>query len=285
MKTSRHNRLRTVFAAPRAMVAFLLPLALAAGNPDRGFAQKSAFVVYDSWIMEGNQGIQHAEVEVTLSKPQNKTVSVNYSTADGTATAGSDYDAVSGTLTFQRGETSKSILIPVLGDRIAEPDEYFVVELSHPSKGTTIARKTGYVTIWDDEPRLGVNDVTEYEGDSGTTPFTFLATLSHAYDEVVTVDFATHDGTAVAGIDYVATSGSLTFAAGETTKTITVEVIGNIEPEPNKDFLVILSGASSNAHIDRAGKGTIYDDDGYYDDDYDIGWGWDWWWMDSWWYY
>ncbi len=79
--------------------------------------------VSDVTLLEGNAGTQNAVVIVRLSAPSNAKVTVNYSTADGAALAGNDYQAVWGTLTFAKGETSKSILVPVIGDSLGEPDQ------------------------------------------------------------------------------------------------------------------------------------------------------------------
>jgi hypothetical protein len=218
-------------------------------------------------VAEGNAGTTTAAVVVTLDAPTNKTVSVNYNTVDGTATtADNDYVATSGTLTFAPGQTSKTITVPVIGDRIAEPNEIFYVKL-HAAKNATIANGQGIVTILDDEPRININGAAGAEGNSGTTPFTFTVTLSAPYDHAVTVNYATADGTAadgtaVAGVDYLAASGALTFAPGETTKTITVGVIGDRTPDPDSTFFVNLSGASTNALIvNGQGVGRIQDDE------------------------
>src|SRR5262249_36627760 len=160
-------------------------------------------------------------------------VTVNYSTADGTAAAGNDYDAVSGKLTFAKGETSKTIAVPVRGDHVAEPDEYFRVQLANPTKGVSIANGTGFVTILDDEPRISVTDSSATEGNSGTTQMTFWVSLSAAYDTPVTVGYATADGSASAGSDYTAASGTVMFEKGETSKPITVTVNGDRLVEPN----------------------------------------------------
>ena len=213
--------------------------------------------VSDLTLIEGNAGIQYAAVVVSLDAPSSRTVSVNYNTANGTALAGSDYDAVSGKLTFAPGQTSKSILVAVRGDRLGEVNENFFVKLSG-AKNAKISDVQGVVTIVDNEPRISIGDVSGVDGNSGTTLFTFTVSLSAAYDEAVTIDFATADGTAKAGYDYVATSGTLTFAAGETTKTITVEVIGDNTSEEEETFFVNLSGASTNALvIDGQGLGRI----------------------------
>src|SRR5207249_1166280 len=78
----------------------------------------ASLTVSDATIIEGNAGTTNAVVTVRLSTPSTNIVTVNYSTANGTASAGSDYQAVSGKLTFARGETSKSILVPVIGDQL-----------------------------------------------------------------------------------------------------------------------------------------------------------------------
>jgi hypothetical protein len=220
--------------------------------------------VGNATILEGNAGTQNAAVVVSLSTPSGQTVTVNYSTAGRTALAGSDYLAVSGKLTFAPGQTSKTILVPVIGDRVAELDETFVVKLQG-AKNATIANGRGTVTVAEDEPRISIGDVSQPEGNSGTTLFTFTVSLSAAYDQAVTVNYATADGTATAANnDYVAAFGTLTFAPGETTKTITVEVVGNTTPEPDKTIYINLSGASTNALVARGqGVGTIMDDDGW----------------------
>src|SRR5262249_21349920 len=102
------------------------------------------------------------------------------------------------------------------------------------------------------------------EGNSGTKAMTFTVTLSAAYDQAVTVQFATHDDTAkTSDNDYVAKSGTLTFAPGETSKTITVLIKGDRRKEADESFYVLLSDASSNALINNAyGWGTILNDDG-----------------------
>ena len=230
-----------------------------------------SIAVGDVNIVEGNTGKRNAIVVVSLNTSSKKTVSVNYGTANGTATAGSDYDAVSGKLTFAPGETSKSILVPVRGDQLVESNEAFFVNLSG-AKQANIADSQAVVTIVDDDdtrPRIGINDVWAQDGDSGTTPYTFTVSLSAACVAAVTVNYATADGTATtADSDYLATSGTLTFAPGETTKSITVDVIGHASGGPTPDsgyaesFFVNLSSASSDALIgDGQGVGTIH----YYD--------------------
>src|SRR4051794_12820271 len=133
--------------------------------------------IADAAIPEGNTGTQNAVVTVTLSEPHSNAVSVNYRTADGAATAGSDYNAVSGTLNFAKNEMRKTILVPVRGDRAVEPDESFFVRLDSAKAGAKIANGQAVVTIADDEPRVSISDGSAMEGNTGTTPLTFTVSL------------------------------------------------------------------------------------------------------------
>ena len=227
----------------------------------------------DVTVLEGVSGTQNAAVVVSLSAPSTKTVTVDYLTTTlfgGSATAGSDYTAVSGKLTFAAGQTAKTILVPVHGDRQVEGNETFDVLLQRPH-GAWIADYTGTVTIQDSTPRISISEfVTASESDGFMT---FTVSLSAAYDQPVTVNFATQDGffpdgnydAAIAGQDYVATSGTLTFAPGETTKTITVQIIRDMTPEPEEVFFLHLSGATNASIANNSwgpgwGWGTIMAD-------------------------
>jgi hypothetical protein len=219
--------------------------------------------IKDVAVTEGNTGTIAATFTVTLSAASTQTVTVAYATGNGTATTGSDYQAASGNLSFAPGETSKTISVLVNGDRLAEPNETFVVNLNSPTNAT-IADGQGVGTILDDEPRISISDVTKKEGKKNqTTQFTFTVTLSAAYDQPVTVSFKTTDGTATTSDnDYVAQSGTLTFAPGETTKTITIEVKGDSKKEAAEAFYLDLFGLSTNAlFIKSRGLGTILNDD------------------------
>jgi hypothetical protein len=201
---------------------------------------------------------------VTVSPATNQIVSVSYAIADGSATlADGDYQSASGTLTFAPGETTKTIGVIVRGDTLNEADETFVVNLSSPVNAT-VARAQGVGTILNDDalPKLSINDVSIAEGNSGTAPAVFTVTLAPASGQTVTVNYATADGTAkVSGNDYLPRSGALTFAPGETRKTISVPIIGDTFKERNETFFVNL-GTASKATIARAqGRCTITNDD------------------------
>jgi hypothetical protein len=212
-------------------------------------------------VTEGTSGTTNAVFTVSLSAASTQTITVQYATADGSATvADNDYVATSGTLTFAPGQTTATIAVPVVGDRIAEPNETFTVALSQPTNAfLSLDNSTGAGTIIDNAPRISINNVTKKEGAHGSTAFVFTVSLSAAYDAPVTVHYATSDGSAtVADSDYLATSGTLTFAPGQTTATITVTVLKDRTVTPSEYFYVNLSNPSADALIaDPFGVGTI----------------------------
>jgi hypothetical protein len=219
--------------------------------------------VADVSLLEGNSGTRNAPFTLTLSAASGQTVTVAYATANGTATAGSDYTATSGTATFPPGSTSVIVNVPVIGDTVLEADETFVLNLSSPVNAT-IARAQAVGTILNDEglPSLTIADTSVTEGNSGTVNTVFNVTLSASSPQTVTVNYATADGTATAGSDYTAKSGTLTFLPGTTAATITVTVNGDTTIEPSETFTVTLS-SPLNATIARAqATGTIVNDDG-----------------------
>jgi ELWxxDGT repeat protein len=221
-----------------------------------------ALAVGDVTIAEGNSGTTNATFTVTLNPVSGRQVAVAYAAANGTAIAPGDYTASSGTLTFPAGSTTRTFSVPVVGDVLDEDDETFLVTLTSPVNAT-LADDQGVGTITDDDPlpALAVGDVTVAEGNSGTTNATFTVTLAPVSGRQVTVAYATANGTATAPGDYTATSGTLTFPAGTTTRTISVPVVGDTLDEPDEAFLVNLSAPVNGTLGDGQGAGTITDDD------------------------
>lgn len=224
----------------------------------------AALSIWNASILEGNTGTQNVAVTVTLSQPHSNSVSVNYRTADGTAFAGSDYNAVSGTLNFAKNVMSKTILVPVRGDTVLEPDEYFFVRLDSAKAGARIANGQAMVTIMNNEPFASIGDASPVvEGDGGTTPMQFTVTLSNFYDSSVSVKYATRDGSATAPGDYLAQTGTLTFAPHSSTpQVITIDVIGDQVPELNENFFVDLTSPDGSVTIIQGtAVGTISDNE------------------------
>ncbi|MCA2642153.1 FG-GAP-like repeat-containing protein, partial [Microcystis sp. M087S2] len=231
-----------------------------------------SLTINDVTVTEGNSGTTNAVFTVSLSSAASTVVSVNYATANGTATAGTDYTAIpTTTLTFNPGETSKTITVPVNGDNQVELNETFFLNLSNlQANGSNVilADNQGQGTITnDDSASIAITDVTITEGNSGTTNAVFTVTLSNAVDTAVTLNYATADGTATtADNDYTALSLTpLTFNAGETSKTITVAINGDTKVESNETFFVNLSSLNANGRnvtiADNQGQGTIANDD------------------------
>ena len=152
---------------------------------------------------------------ITLSKSWTTPVTVNYATSNGSATAGQDYNATSGTITFAPGVTSQVVNVGVVGDATVESNETLAVTLSNPS-GATISRSSATGTIVNDDvappPTVSIANSTANEGNSGTSNMGFTVTLSKASTTPVTIGYATSNGTATAGQDYTATSGTISFA-------------------------------------------------------------------------
>jgi uncharacterized repeat protein (TIGR01451 family) len=223
--------------------------------------------INDVSAAEGNSGSTAFVFTITRSHTLNA-VSVQVDTANGTATAGSDYTAISAqTLTLPAGGAATATLtVNVSGDSVLEADESFFVNLSNVL-AATLSDGQGLGTIRnDDTASIAINSVSLPEGSSGTTGFTFTATLTGAVQGGFTVPVSSVDGSAVAPADYIAIPAgtNLSFAGslGET-QTITVQVIGDTLLEPNESFSVML-GTPSNGHVavtTAIGIGTILDDD------------------------
>ena len=210
-----------------------------------------------------------ANYVISLSQPVDHDVTIDFTTVDDTAKAGSDYTAKTGRVSIAAGETSATVSVDLLNDNIAENDESFSFEISGVSasgRAVSIGDATATGIIADDDQSLiRINDVSATETADGTVEKVFTVTLSDALDRDVLIDFATVDGTAKAGSDYTATSGTLTISAGQTSGTISVTVLDDQVVEINEAFFVELSNARANgrgvAIEDSRGELTISDND------------------------
>jgi uncharacterized repeat protein (TIGR01451 family) len=212
-----------------------------------------------------NENAGPVTITVNRTGGSDCTAAVNYATSNGSATAGSDYTTTNGTLTFGPGVTTQSFTVPITDDSVFEGNETFNVTLSAPTGGATLGGPaSAVVTIADNEtqPALSIGNVTLSEGNSGTTAFTFPVILSGPSASIVTVNFATADGTTVAPGDYAANSGVLTFTPGVTLQNAVVQVVGDTTNEANEIFTVTLSTPSNATIATGTGTGTIQNDDG-----------------------
>ena len=205
-----------------------------------------------------------------MSRTGTAPFSIDYVTANGSATAGFDYAAIPlTTLSFAAGEASRTIAVTINGDTTIEGNETFSVNLSNATgPGASIVDGTGVGTILDDDSppvtgSISVNDVSLSEGDSGTKLATFTISRTGG-TAAFAVDYATSNGSATAGSDYVAIPlTTLNFAAGETAKTVLSPSMATRSVEGNETFSLNLSNAvGPGATIaDATGAGTIVNDD------------------------
>jgi ELWxxDGT repeat protein len=219
----------------------------------------------DIKVVEGDSGSTDAVFTVALSKDHTGTVTVRVATTTGgptppPATSGTDFTPLASTLlTFTPGVNSQTVTVAVIGDTVVEAsNESFGLAMTNPTGGAVVARPKALGIILDDDSNrtlsLSPLAVSVTEPLSGTADATFTATLNADPGRPVTVDFATANGSALAGADYTSTSGTLSFAPGERTKTVTVPVLADAQVEGMETFTLTLS-APTNATI-AAGAGT-----------------------------
>jgi len=179
-----------------------------------------------------------------------------------------DFASISGSLTFAAGVSSQTISVQVTPDFIHEADEAFTVTLSNPDAGTTVSSPSATGLIRNDDTMLSIvattTDVVEGTDSNSTHVFTVSRTGVITGATTVNWSVAGTGGTGANAADFVATSGAVTFAAGETTKTIEIVAIGDDDVEPNEAFTVTLSNASGGAEIRTASAngGIVTDDAG-----------------------
>ncbi len=232
-------------------------------SPDWQPSQNPALSIDDVTVTEGDTGTTTATFTVSLSAPSGQTVSVDVSSADGTATTFYDYMAPTGPLTFAPGVTTQTVDVAVVGDTIAEVNETFTINLSAPVNGT-ILDSQGAGTIIDDEPdpEMTITGSTVIEGDAGTTTATFVVLVTPSQRTVV-VDYATEDLEAIAPGDYLAANGRLTFVPGAVNvQTISVTVNGDLLDELDERFIVRLLRPDDGTLLDETGILIVDDDTG-----------------------
>ena len=136
---------------------------------------------------------------------------------------------------------------------------FFLEIMSSPTNATLITTQATATIA--NTPTISIGNVSQNEGNSGTSNMQFVVTLSNPSVNEITVDYFTQDGTASGGVDYTAESGGVDFAPGETTADINVPIIGNTEYEPNKTFTVNLTSPTNGTLGTSSATGTIVNDD------------------------
>ncbi len=238
------------------------------GRPDMGVADYSrgasvllnscpsgstSLSINDINVIEGNTGTVNAVFNVNLSAPSGGTVSVSYNTGNGTATAGSDYVASSGLVSFTPGETTKTLTVPVHGDPLTEPNETFVVNLFTP-QNATISKALGTGTILNDDATLQMSSQS-YLISEDQLRVDITVTRTGDTSGAASVTFTTNDaaglqncnvfnGIASPRCDFIVQNGTVAFAAGETSKTFSIAIINDSYAEGTENFTITLSNAS-----------------------------------------
>lgn len=213
-----------------------------------------------STINEG-EGSVNFTISLSASAAPHKVV-VNYATADGTATQGSDYTSTVGTVTFEPGVTTKVISVPILSDGLDEFDETFKLNVQSASPGIII-RSQSTATIVDDDPSpsISINDASILEGNFGTRNLLFTVSLSAVSEKQITVSYATADDTAKAVDDYTPATGTVTISPGQTTGLITIPIKVDTLSEDKETFGINLSSPVNATMNDGSGVGTLLNDD------------------------
>jgi YD repeat-containing protein len=200
---------------------------------------------------------------VTKSGSTSLTHAVSYASANGSAAAGADYTAVSSSLSFGPSDTSLTFTVPILDDSIYEQNETFSVALSGATNGASVSGGAGTATVTindnDAGPAFSIGNVSVNES---ATSASFTVTKSGSTALTHTVSYATSNGTAAAGSDYTAASGTLTFTSGVTLQPITITLTPDAMFEGNETFNVVLSSPGNGATVSSGtGVATIVDDD------------------------
>jgi len=224
-------------------------------------AAPPCLTIDDVQVVEGNLGQTTARFTLSLSSSNPQPVSVAYTTQDGSAAAPQDYSASQGVVIFPPGTITQNLTIQVNGNLLNELDEWFSVSLTSATNAW-ICKGQGIASIINDDPlpELRISDCLIPEGNLGLSTNFVQISLSAPSERWVSVDFATADGNAMAGIDYVAASGTINFPPGVTNTFLTVSVRGDTEIESDETFFVRLS-RPTNAVLQISSSTIIIIDD------------------------
>jgi hypothetical protein len=219
-----------------------------------GPLQAASIIQFSATTYNVTEGMNQVEIAVQRTNDLDTVVSVDLATSNLTATAGADYLDVSARLTFLAGETNQIVAVPILNDGLVEGIETFQVLLSNPTGGAELStRSNATVRITDNDKGLQL-EFAKYQvcEDEGSVLIGVLRGDDSSFP--VTVEYATADGTALAGQDYTATSGKLEFAASERLKLIRVPILNDWLKEVDETFRLY------QCHGDRVGESDLGDD-------------------------
>lgn len=212
---------------------------------------------YSQW-----ENMLSVDIEVTVfGDVGNNTVKVNFATANGTATAGDDYDSTSGYLEFPPGTYSKTFTITIKKDLVSDPNESVILSLNTPINAVLGTQVTATLTIHDSPPPTVQFSTSNYYQWENMLAVDIEVTVSgDVGSNTVKVNFATANGTATAGDDYVSTSGYLEFPPGTYSKTFTITIKKDLVSDPDENVLLSLdTPINAVLGMQVAATLTIYD--------------------------
>ncbi|MHB8524153.1 MAG: Calx-beta domain-containing protein [Limisphaerales bacterium] len=236
------------------------------GSPDNAtvFIQNvDGTIEFATSTYSADENAGNAVIAVQRTGDTNAPVTVDYATSDGTATAGADYVPVSGTLSFAAGETLKSFSVPIVDDTLVEANETINLTLRNPTGGVPLGGQSQAVlSIIDNDTGFVFASADFRVNENGTNAIVTVQRIGVATN-LVTVDYATSDGTAAAGVKYVAQSGTLSFGAGETAKTFPVPILDNTVIDGDQTVTLTLTNPTGGASLANPSTATltIVDDD------------------------
>jgi hypothetical protein len=215
-------------------------------------------------VTEGDVGTAIANVVVSLSAAAANDVTVRYETVAGTAASSTDFIAAGGTVRIPAGQTKVTIPVAIVGDRVVEQAETFSVRIAS-IEGATGVGAAATVTVQDNDvnsgPAVSIANASLAEGHFGTPVMRFNVTLAAASKVQTSVSYLTANGTAIAGEDYFAASGSVTFQPGQISKTIDVRLAGDTRVEQDETFTITLRNPVGLTLGAATATGTIVNDD------------------------
>jgi len=213
-------------------------------------------------LSEGNYGTKTANFVLRLSKPSTIPVRVAFNTLNGTARNGIDFFGINRVINFAPNQTTAIVRVPIRGDLSFELNETFSARISNPVSAK-IGKNQVTATITNDDlkPKISISDAKIGEGSSGARNMIFNVKLSNPSSQYVSAYYKTINVTAGVPLDYNAKSGQITFAPGQTTKPVYVQVRGDKLKEGNEVFYVQLSGLKNANPLDLRGSGIILNDD------------------------
>jgi hypothetical protein len=240
-------------------------------TPDLLGAANAGTLQFSAATYTVNEGNTTAQIVVNRSGGTDGAVSVSYSTSNGTATAGSDYTAASGTLSWANGDGApKTIAIDIQDDALEEADETVMLALSNATGGATIgSQATASLTITDNDAPVPQPGSVQFSAASASVnenggSVTLTLTRTNGADGAISVSVASGGGSAAAGADYTALSQTVSWADGDTqSKTVALSINDDSTDEPSETVIVTIANATGGATVGAPASATvtIVDDD------------------------